>query len=148
MKSPDRAVGIGILVACTVLFVDTYTFRKTKWEALGMAFWPRLLILLLICFAVYLVIKGNLEPNKPGEQITHKAFITAVGGFAYVLLLEWIGFLILTPIFIFVFSIMISKRRSPWRIVESLSTAVLGTIIIYAMFELGLQLLLPAGILE
>ena len=148
VKSPDRYVGIGLLVVCAILFSDTFTFRKTQWELLSMAFWPRLLLLLLAGFAVYLTIKGNLEPKKQVEPLAGKAFLTAAGGFVYVMLLEPIGFLILTPIFIFTFSIIISRRHLLWRTVESLTTACLGTLAVYAMFELGLNLVLPAGLLE
>ena len=148
MKFPDRYVGIGLLVVCAVLFANTFTFRTTQWELLSMAFWPRLLLLLLAGFAVYLTVKGNLEPGRKSEPLAGRAFLAALGGFAYVMLLEWVGFLILTPIFIFVFSVIISRRRPLWRVVESTATACLGTMAVYAMFELGLNLVLPAGFLE
>lgn len=148
MKAQDRYVGIGLLTICVILFVNTFSFRTTHWEALGMAFWPRLLLGLLAILAVHLIIKGNLDPAKSQEPLARGAFLTAAAGFVYVLLLEPLGFLIVTPIFIFLFSVVISRRRIMWRLLESAATACVGTVVIYAVFELGLKLVLPSGLLE
>ena len=148
MKAQDRYVGIGLLTICVILFANTFSFRTTHWEALGMAFWPRLLLLLLAVLAVHLIIKGNLDHARRAEPLARGAFVTAAAGFVYVLLLEPLGFLIVTPIFIFLFSIIISRRRTIWRLIESAATAGLGTAVIYIVFELGLKLILPSGLLE
>lgn len=147
MRNTDRYMGIAVLVLCGVLFADTFTFRKTEWELLSMAFWPRLLLLILAGLAIYLIAKGNLEPGKQAESLAKKAFLAAAGGFAYVLLLKPVGFLILTPIFIWVFSYWISRRDWPWRLLESGITAMVGTFAIYGLFVLGLKLILPSGLL-
>jgi len=148
VKAQDRYVGIGLLIFCAILYANTFTFRTTHWEPLGMAFWPRLLIMLLAAVAVHLIIKGNLDHGGRTEPLARGAFVTAAAGFAYIILLEPIGFLIMTPIFIFIFSVVISRRKGLWRMVESAATACLGTIAIYAVFELGLKLVLPSGLLE
>lgn len=147
MRNTDRIMGIGVLVLCGIMLADTFTFRKTDWELLSMAFWPRLLLLILAGLAIFLIVKGNLEPEKQAEPLAGKAFLAAAGGFAYVFLLKPVGFLILTPIFIFIFSYLISRKAQARRLLESGITAVAGTLAIYGLFVLGLKLILPSGLL-
>lgn len=148
MKAHDRIIGICSLCVCIGLFINTFTFRKTEWEQLSMAFWPRLILLLIAILSVYFILRGRVSLDETIEPVLKKAFFTAAAGFLYVFLLEPVGFLLITPVFIFLFSILISQRRLPWRVVESGITAVLGTAIIYTVFVLGLKLMLPAGLLE
>ena len=148
MKLQDRYVGIGLLVISAILLVNTFTFRTTQWELLSMAFWPRILIFLIVVISIYLIIKGDLDPENGAEPLHRNAFLTAAAGYVYVIFLELLGFLIVTPVFVFIFSLVISKRPYPRRIYESTATAVLGTIIIFTVFELGLKLMLPSGFWE
>ena len=148
MKTQDRFVGIGLLIISAILFVNTFTFRTTQWEVLSMAFWPRILLILIVVISIFLIVRGNLDPNNGAEPLHKDAFWVAAAGYVYVILLEFLGFLIVTPIFIFIFSLVISRRPYPRRIYESTATAVLGTVIIFAVFEMGLKLMLPSGFWE
>ncbi len=142
----DRKIGIGILLIVLVLFAETFTFPMRPHITLNTDFWPRVLLVLLGLLSCFLIWKGNIDGLKV-EPMRLKAF--SVVGFCilYVLLLEPIGFIILTPIFIFVGSIALSKIRNMRRVFEAAATAIFGTAATFLIFQEGLLVQLPEGLL-
>ena len=83
----DRVIGITILIVGSYLLWETFSFPPPNWDALGIAFWPRLLLGSLLLIGVYFVIKGSLD-DGPFERPDWRAFIVLAGGVAYISLID------------------------------------------------------------
>ena len=144
-KNQDRIVGIVILLIGGFLFWETFSFRKAEWEPLGMAFWPRIILVMMGIIGVYYTIRGSVDKG-PYQKVDPRAFLILLGGIVYVLLLNLLGFLIITPVFIFSFSILLGGTNRS-NIIRAVCTAVICTIGVYLVFQKGLLIQLPEGIL-
>ena len=142
----DRWMGIAILLIGAFLLYETFFFHKVDWVPLGMAFWPRILLGGLGVLSVYFIVRGSLD-EEPSEGLTFLAFFILAGCVGYALLVETIGWLVLTPVFLFVLTLFLSVRSKRSLIQASLS-AVLGTVFVYLLFHYGLGVQLPEGLLE
>lgn len=143
----DRKIGIGVLLIVIVLFAETFTFPMRPHITLNTDFWPRVLLVMLGGISCFLIWKGNIDGLKV-DPMRLKAF--GVVGFCilYVVLLEIIGFIILTPIFIFTASIALSEIRNARRMIEAATTAIIGATATYLIFQEGLLVQLPEGLLH
>ncbi len=143
----DRKIGIGVLLIVIVLFAETFTFPMRPHITLNTDFWPRVLLTMLGGISCFLIWKGNIDGLKV-DPMRLKAF--GVVGFCilYVVLLDLIGFIILTPIFIFAASIALSKIRNARRMIEAATTAIIGATATYLIFQEGLLVQLPEGLLH
>lgn len=140
----DRWLGIGLLVIGAVLFYDTFFFRTFNWDPLGMAFWPRVLLGALALVSVWHIWKGRIG-NEEGERFTPRAFVVFGGGVLYVLGLDYLGFFVATPLVLFVYSLWL-RPVSARAVVSSAAVAAVGTGLVYAIFEYGMEVILPRGI--
>ena len=142
---PDRWIGIVLIVLCGFLFYETFFFRTFDWDPVGMAFWPRVLLAVIAAVSVWHIIVGNA--GGTAEPLSRRAFVVFAGAMVYVALLETVGFLILTPIAIFAYSLWLrplSGRAVLWGVV----LAGVGTAALYFLFQEGMTVYLPAGFLE
>lgn len=85
----------------------------------------------------------DINSEKEKIEITKnplfKAFLLILGCFIYVFLMKYVGFIISTVAFIGFVTFLLGER-SWWKI---LLLSVLGSLLIYAAFELGLKVYLP-----
>ena len=84
-----------------------------------------------------------MSGEQGGSIISTKglAVIGLVAG--YILLIESLGFFVLTPVFLFAVPLVIGYRQH----VTNAASAVLVTAALYAVFVLVLNIPLPAGLL-
>jgi putative tricarboxylic transport membrane protein len=83
-------------------------------------------------------------PSIFGKWIITKLVLVLISLFLYALLMEWLGFLIVT-LLLFIFLLgAIEKKRWPIVVLVSLIVTALS----YLIFEVGLQSQLPKGPLE
>lgn len=143
----DRIVGLGILVVGAFLLYETFTFRVVTWEPLGMAFWPRVLLGCLAVIAVHLILRGSLDEG-PFHRVESRAFVALAIGTVYVLLLDTIGYVLLTPPFLFVAALLLGRPVTSRKAVGYAFMAVVGTASMYLAFHGGLRVELPQGLLE
>ena len=141
----DRWIGVVLLVVGAGLFGDTFFFRTFDWDPVGMAFWPRVLLGAMGAIAVWHIVKGRVAADTV-EPFMPRAFVVFGGGVVYVLLLDTIGFFLLTPVALFIYSLWL-RPVSARAVVSSVVVAVFGTGVVYAIFEYGLDVILPRGIL-
>ena len=147
MVKQDRVVGVGILLGGAVLFRETFFFKELPWEPLGMAFWPRALLVMLGIFAVHLIIRGRLDEGL-SEGPNWRAFCALATGVAYILALPVFGFVLLTPPFIFIAVLLLATAVDRRRLLQAALTAVIGTAGVYLVFHGGLKVQLPEGLLN
>jgi len=141
----DRALGIVLIVAGCLLFWRTFSFRVVAWDPFGLAFWPRIVLGLLIAFGLYLTFRGNLDEG-PFKSLQGRAFIVALGLGAYVVALPYLGFLVTTPLYIALFHFALSDRTG-LRGLEAVIVALAATALIYWLFQDLMQVQFPRGML-
>ncbi|MFT5450089.1 MAG: hypothetical protein ACI9DC_005292 [Gammaproteobacteria bacterium] len=145
-RPQDRIVGAVMLMLGAVLFYETYSFKTVDWDWMGLPFWPRLVIGFLCALGVYFVLRGSLD-NGPFNRLNPRAFLVLIGGSIYVGLIQTVGFAIMTPLFIGIFSWLLGPR-TPRSAVHAIITAALGTLIILYVFKEVLYIQFPEGLLE
>jgi putative tricarboxylic transport membrane protein len=110
-------------------------------------FWTGILVAILSATVFIKTFMGQ-EPKKSQESPTEKwklkkTILVLISLFIYALLIEWIGFIIIT-FFLFIFLLVVIEKKKWWFAV-SVSIIVTGSA--YLIFELGLQSQLPKGFL-
>ena len=147
MVKQDRVVGVGILLGGALLFRETFFFKELPWEPLGMAFWPRALLVMLGIFAVHLIVRGRLDEGL-SEGPNWRAFCALATGVAYILALPVFGFVLLTPPFIFIAVLLLANSLDRRHLLQAALTAAFGTAGVYLVFHGGLEVQLPEGLLN
>ena len=145
LGSQDRLVGLIVLLVAGFLFVETFNFKTVNWDPLGLPFWPRVLLALLAVVGVYLVIRGSLDQG-PFQPLEWRAFVVLGGALAYVLAIDIVGYLIATPAYLILFHLALggfSKRH----LAEAVTMALIGTGLIYYVFQDMLYVQFPEGVL-
>lgn len=143
----DRAFGIVLLIVCGLLFWESLSFPTRLYIPLGVAFWPRLLLGCLAALGVFLVVRGSLDKG-PFERINLKALAALGGAMVYVALLDFVGYLILTPIFLFAGSCALAWSLKARQLITASIVAAAGTTVTYVVFHHGLLVQLPEGLLD
>lgn len=137
-----------LLVVSGALFVATLFFPVVRWDPyLGMAFWPRLILGLLMVVSVFLIVKGSVD-GKKRERISPVAVMICVACVVFAFSLETVGYLISAPVFILILGMYIDKSFSVRSGLIFLSTGIAASLVIFILFYYGLQMVLPLGLLE
>tara|TARA_B100000378_G_scaffold218965_2_gene182266 strand:- start:581 stop:1075 length:495 start_codon:yes stop_codon:yes gene_type:complete len=153
-RSGEAAFLLLLLVATAVLYGVTYTFRNVPWDSLGLAFWPRaLLIGLAICSvwrlsAVLFFASEITDANgreRRGELV--QGLIAWIICVAYLPLLLMFGFAIASMVYLVGFGLAIAGRLDVRTSVTGLIVAALIVAVIMVLFEYVLGTELPAGML-
>lgn len=142
----DRLVGIVALAVCAFLFWNTFSFPETHWDALGIAFWPRALLLTMAVIGVYFVVRGVVVDGF--DRVDWRGGVILGFGVVYVLLLEPVGYLLATAPFMFLAVMLIGRRWTPGRMIEATIVAIAGTGTVFFVFQEALLVRLPQGLLE
>lgn len=142
----DRKIGFGLLLVSGILFIETFTFPSRQYITLNVEFWPRVVLAMIAILGVVMVWKGQLDDNP--RKLQNKAFIVGLVCLLYTVLLEPIGYLVLTPVFLFISNLVLSKDLKKRRWVEAFIIATVGTSVIYFIFHDGLLVQLPEGLLD
>lgn len=134
--------------------IDSFKLANvTKSDYLGSAFWPQLvLVLLLLCFAwnIYKIIRKNKQNPENAKKInlavfkdffTSKMFFGMVIAAAMALLLEPLGFIPAAFLFLAAYAVLLGERKW-WKV---LLISLLVTILLYLVFQKGLSIYLPRG---
>jgi hypothetical protein len=146
----ELIVDLVFLAVSIFLFGTTYTFRVANIESGGgPAFWPRILLGVMIVLEIVLVIisyrkykKGELKKEKDPEVVNPKNLYIGIGGMAlYILLISYLGFLISTMLFMFIMMhiLQVKLRRN-------IIVSVVGAYIISYVFVGLLMVPLPQGV--
>lgn len=116
-------------------------------QVTGPDFFPRILAIGLIGLSGLLFLSSIMSKDESTtglfEIYAMKAYITMVGLLVYMILLNVVGFLIATPIFLIGLIRFYGMKHYPKLVLSS----VIVTGIIYSIFKLLLAVPLPTGIL-
>ena len=140
-------VGIGLFV---MIGADPEAVATEN--ELGAAFWPQLILTIIIVLSVVNIITSLKKLKSEGKTITSdidiagffnsKLFVGMMTIFIFALILPLIGFIPSCIIFLIGYGVLLDASSIPKLVV----VAVLITIVIYILFQGVLDIMLPRGI--
>ena len=139
----DRVFALVLIVLGTILFAAIGGVEEPYSPgALSASTYPRLILACMIALSCLMIMRPVSGEQTTGI-ITVKgiAVIGLVAG--YILLIEPVGFFVLTPVFLFLVPLVVGYRHH----VAIAASAVLVTAGLYAVFVLVLNIPLPTGLL-
>lgn len=143
-KKADFISGLIFFAVGLIFFLNTLGMKKPR-LGLGSAGFPRLVTFCLILCAVILMVKALIARRKVEQPVRMKrSFVLSFLGCAflfvlYVYLLRRLGFLILTPFFLFFAMYFFGARRYVMNAVLSVVTSLA----LYYVFTLVFKVPLP-----
>jgi putative tricarboxylic transport membrane protein len=151
----DTAIGIGLLVFCSVLYWQAGLVPVPPFIPIGPSFYPRIMLIFLAGLAVWLIAEDVLKKRpsaREKKKVTGPApnYRRVLWGFliflGYVACLDLIGFVTSTFLFILGLSWAIGPRKV--REIPKLVAVAAGTVLVcYLLFEKYLYVFLPRGLL-
>jgi putative tricarboxylic transport membrane protein len=146
-------IGLFLLLTGTVLFISAQGIRAGGELAQGADFLPKLLSGALAIFGVLVIVfegfktadkQNKLSFPDKGQLFGFLASFLCL--FLYIVLLQSVGFLIMTALYVFFQSWLITPKTKK-RPVKLALISVIFSGAVYAVFVFALNLMLPAGIL-
>jgi len=140
-----------IFIGSLILYWETLKFEGHEvYAKLGPSYWPKFLLILLMGLSVGVAIDAFRERKKSvGKESFLKLnkgrlkFFIAIGFIAlYFILLQILGFVLLTPFFLIAFMYLLGERKKIWMI--SISFGI--TFLIIYVFTKAMYVPLPRGI--
>jgi hypothetical protein len=142
-RHPDRVFALVLIVLATFLYALIGGMDETYSPgALSASTYPRLILACIIALSCVLIIRP-VSSEKGTTTISMKGLTVILLAAGYILLIESLGFFVLTPVFLFVVPLVIGYRHH----VATAASAVLVTAGLYAVFVLVLNIPLPTGFL-
>lgn len=141
----DRILGLGLLVLAVA-----YGWAAQQWpepfggaETVGPETFPTILSVILAGGSLYLMVKPDPDASWPVGKSAFELVIAVLVLVVYAYLLEPLGFIISTTLAVGTLS---------WRMgaapVRAFVTGLLSAVAVFVLFNYGLSLSLPAGLLE
>ena len=149
----DSGIGVGLLVLCGVLYRQAGQIPMPPFVPIGPAFYPRILLVLLVALAIWLIVEDCAAPSRRSRS-THGAptadyrmvllCFVVFGG--YVVGLSLLGYLASTFLFVLSLGWLMGPRRAGE--LPKLGAIAGGTTVAtYLVFERYLHVFLPRGLL-
>ena len=141
------------MIVSAAAFGYTFTFKQFKNVPVGPEFFPRVLATALFIFCALLLLTNlkTSESNKksaPTMSLKNRDMQKALAGLAivviYALLWEVLGFLIITPIAIFLMTLLLGKREY----IKMTVIAIGASAIVFIAFKYLLGIQMPLGFME
>jgi putative tricarboxylic transport membrane protein len=149
MKKADLITGIVLLVLAGLVIWGSWEMPSSATFGPGPAFLPFWLGVLLAVFATILFVstwsrqttEKDSEPVFPAKQALFVITLVLVGLAGYILLIEVLGYLVDT--FLFIVFLMKAVEREKWPL--TLMVAVGTTVVLFLTFQVLLQITLPSN---
>jgi len=153
-KYVDLYIGLFFLLFSIVYSLQISSIRLTRVSVINSAMYPKWLAALLICLSLAQVLialrqlkKGYIPEENQAKKNYKGAGQTLFLALAYVVVIETLGFLVSSSLYIFL-QILIMCPPEKIRYAQFGSIAVVASGIIYVIFRYGLDLMLPLGFFE
>ena len=141
----DRILGLGLLILAVA-----YGWAAQGWpepfggvETVGPETFPTMLAVVLVGGSLYLMIKPDPDAQWPVGKSAAELLIALVVLVVYTLLLEPLGFVISTTLAVGTLSWRMGAAPKP-----AFLTGLVSAVVVFVLFNYGLSLSLPAGLLE
>lgn len=154
-KYGDIISGIAILIFSIIVYIITFSFNAITVSKTGPDFMPKLVAVGLAVLSIIVVVKGVKKAKAQvqvtdikgnGVSDTYGILASFILISVYIALLQNIGFLIMTAVYLFGQMIVLTKKSQRKLGLFSI-LSVLISISIYALFVYVFKLVLPTGIL-
>ena len=149
----EVAVGGFIMTVCAVFLWNLFTVASNAptYDPIGPVLWPAILgvgIVILQAVNILLALRKGGK-NKPAERLDlslgrllrGKLFLAFACFAVYILLLDQIGFVLSTPLFIFSYMTLLGHKS--WKV--RIATMVIANGVLFLVFSWLLQVPLPRG---
>lgn len=162
-KYEDVFTGVFLLVVSVIMFFTSFSFEALTTSLVGPAFMPQIIAIFMAIFSVIIAVSGfkkskdanqeNTLPKQEEEELiitekrSYKPVLASLGlMIAYVALMPYIGFLIMTVVYIFLQMLLLSHvtHRKIWLF---LLVSIITSAAIYYLFRNVFYVMLPTGIL-
>ena len=162
-KYEDVFSGVLLLIVSVIMFFTAYSFEALTVSLIGPAFMPQIIAVIMAIFSVVIAVNGFKKSKAAGGEIDMPAsveeeliitekksykpvLISLALMIAYVVLLPYIGFLIMTVIYIFLQMLILSHvtHRKIWLF---LLISIITSATIYYLFRNVFYVMLPTGII-
>ncbi|MBL3557287.1 MULTISPECIES: tripartite tricarboxylate transporter TctB family protein [Marinobacter] len=141
----DRFLGLGLLVLAVA-----YGWVAQQWpepfggaETVGPETFPTILAVVLAAGSIYLMVKPDPDAQWPLGRTALELVVSLVVLVVYALLLEPLGFVISTTLAV---GLLSWRMGAPVR--SAFLTGLSSAVVVFVLFNFGLSLNLPAGLLE
>lgn len=149
MRKADRISGTFWLIFALVTIIESYRLGLGNLLQPGpgfIFFWAGILlgIMSLVILIKTFIKVGEAEAEKPtlGGVSYTKIILVSLGVFLYALLLEFLGFVIVTMLlFVFILGVVEKKK---W--LFTIASSILVTVAAYLIFQTWLETQLPKGV--
>lgn len=162
-KYEDVFSGIFLLVVSVIMFFTAYSFEALTTSLVGPAFMPQVIAIIMAIFSVVIAVNGFKKSKAADEEIDIPAsaeeelivtekksykpvLISLALMIIYVALLPYIGFLIMTSVYIF-FQMLILSHVTHRKVWLFLLISVVTSATIYYLFRNVFYVMLPTGII-
>lgn len=138
-----------VILICLSIFIliQAKTFPKAGGNIPGPGFFPKILAIFLIGLSSALIILSYI--NKEDKKVVlidknnSKVYLTILIITIYLILMNIVGFLISTPILLFVLILVYGMKGY----IKNVIISVFITVVIYGVFQVLLTVPLPSGII-
>jgi len=151
MGKADRFSGCFWFLFCLFIIYQSYKLGLGTIYQPGpgfLFFWTGIVVAILSVVVVFRSFGAQpaeeVKEAPAGKRTVTKVVLVLTALFLYAVLMEWLGFLIVT-LLLFIFLLGVIEKKKWWFVIL-VSLAV--TLLAYLVFETGLQSQLPKGILE
>ncbi|ARP55214.1 membrane protein [Alcaligenes faecalis] len=143
MTLNDRVLGVGALVLAALITAFGYDLEPPfSYEPVGPKAFPLLLALIIALCGVRLIIKGGgqVAPNPSGANGRILMMVAYLAAYAW--LFQWLGFVVTTTIM----ATLVGRLfGGSWK--QALIGGLAMGVGLFLLFDLGLDVVLPYGIL-
>jgi putative tricarboxylic transport membrane protein len=142
----DRLAAVVILLGGLAYIREALSYRGAAvGDVVGPMLYPLLLGILVVILAVFLFIGARPEKSEGTFQNVHfRPLLLAAAVLAYVLLMEPVGFVPTTFVFLVVATVWLGERSWP----KSIGLAAGLTVVLWYVFNRIFELNLPMGFLR
>jgi putative tricarboxylic transport membrane protein len=141
----DRVLGLGLLVLAVA-----YGWVAQQWpepfggsHGMGPETFPTILSFILVIGSLYLMVKPDQDTPWPWGKTALELLFSVIVLVIYALLLEPLGFVISTTLTVGALSWRMGAAPR-----SAFLTGLISAVVVYGLFNYGLSLSLPAGLLE
>ena len=152
MRFHDAIVGLVLLAGGIALAIYARTLPQMSGQQFGPGVFPLIVGVGFAATSLLIILRGvrigrgqkliEVEPGLASSRGTLGFFAVLAGILLYVLLADWLGFLIVAPVMLL---IVLKAQRVAW--LPAIATAIVATIFIHYTFYSLLRVPLPWGLL-
>ena len=156
-KYRDLIGGVFFLAFAVFIYALSYQIHMTQADPVGPQFFPRLVALFMGVLALISISRSVLRLRQLTPAVAAKKggfsialLLTVLLLIAYTLLIEKVGFIILSTIYLYLQILLISPKEELQKrnLVINAVVAIVVPIALYYLFYHAFGIFLPAGLLE